>query len=213
MNLKHLGGGFIKKHKGESLRRNYDSIKAKKLTKGIDLSILDEFIRVLKKPNLYIWCNKKQLFDYLKYFENTDFIVEILIWHKTNVAPLYNNGFLQDVEYLLYVRKGITLNNDYEHCAKVFHGITNQKDKDLYKHPTIKPYQLVKLHLEHSTNEGDVVLDPFVGSGTTCAVAKELNRQYLGFEIDEEFYKIATDRLNGIDAKGQMSLFTNFEEV
>ena len=87
----------------------------------------------------------------------------------------------------------------------------NKPDKDLYNHPTIKPLELVKRHLLHATSEGEIVADFFLGSGTTCVAAKEIDRQYIGFEIDKEYYKIAKDRLNGITANGQMSIFTDFE--
>lgn len=73
---------------------------------------------------------------------------------------------------------------------------------------------MVKKHILHSTNENDIVLDAFVGSGTTCVACKELNRQYIGFEINEKYFKIAKDRLNGINQKGQMDLFnTDFEQL
>ena len=58
-----------------------------------------------------------------------------------------------------------------------------------------------------------VVLDCFAGSGTTCVAAKELNRQFIGMEIDAEYHRIACDRLNGITAYGQTSIFTNFNRV
>ncbi|GHU98387.1 hypothetical protein FACS1894211_02050 [Clostridia bacterium] len=63
-------------------------------------------------------------------------------------------------------------------------------------------------HLKHATSETDIVLDPFIGSGTTAVACKELNRQYIGFEIDPKWHKIATDRLNNIDAHGQISMMT-----
>ena len=52
-----------------------------------------------------------------------------------------------------------------------------------------------------------MVLDPFVGSGTTCLAAKHLGLNYIGFEINEKYYKIAVDRLQGINQKGEMNLF------
>ena len=54
---------------------------------------------------------------------------------------------------------------------------------------------------------GGLVFDPFVGSGTTCLAAKHLGLNYIGFEINEKYYKIACDRLNGINQKGEMNLF------
>ena len=78
-------------------------------------------------------------------------------------------------------------------------------------HPTIKPLELVKRHILHSTQPNDIVLDCFCGSGTTCVAAKETGRRFIGMEIDPEYHKIAVDRLNGINVNGQTSIFTDFK--
>ena len=90
----------------------------------------------------------------------------------------------------------------------------NVADKKLYSHPTIKPLPIITNLVINSSQEGDIVLDPFIGSGTTAVACKNLNRHYIGFEIDTDYYKIAQDRINGItqdDRKqiynGQMTLF------
>jgi site-specific DNA-methyltransferase (adenine-specific) len=70
-----------------------------------------------------------------------------------------------------------------------------QEDEIAYKHPAIFPSQLVKDHLISWSNEGDLVFDPFMGSGTTAKVAKELNRNYLGSEISLEYFEIINERL------------------
>ena len=122
--------------------------------------------------------------------------------------------YLSDLEYCLMFReKSCKLNDGYELKSKWYISPINKSDKDLYNHPTIKPLELVKRHILHSTQPGDIVLDCFCGSGTTCVAAKELNRRYIGIEIDPEYYKIACDRLNGIDARGQTSIFTDFENL
>jgi site-specific DNA-methyltransferase (adenine-specific) len=59
------------------------------------------------------------------------------------------------------------------------------------------PEQLVHDHIVSWSNEGDVVLDPFLGSGTTGKVAKQLNRQFIGIEISQEYLEIAKRRING----------------
>ena len=97
--------------------------------------------------------------------------------------------------------------------SKWFISSINKVDKDEFNHPTIKPLDLVKRHLLHTTQENDIVADFFLGSGTTCVAAKELNRRYIGFEIDPKYFKIAKDRLNGINANGQTSIFTDFEKI
>ena len=62
--------------------------------------------------------------------------------------------------------------------------------------------------------ERSVVLDTFLGSGTTCVAAKQLGCQYIGFELNPTFYQIAVDRLNGIDQNGQIDLFsTDYEQL
>lgn len=105
------------------------------------------------------------------------------------------------------------MNNGYELKSKYYISSTNKNDKDLYKHPTIKPFDLVKRHLLHTTQMGEIVFDPFSGSGTTCVACKEIGRNFLGIEIDKEFHKISVDRLNGINANGQTSIFTDFESL
>lgn len=71
----------------------------------------------------------------------------------------------------------------------------------MFKHPTIKDLNIIKNLVINSSQENEIVLDCFLGSGTTLVAAKELNRHYLGFEINPEYYKIAVDRLNGLSQK------------
>ena len=62
-------------------------------------------------------------------------------------------------------------------------------------HPAVFPEELAGIHIQSWSNEGDLVLDPFVGSGTTAKVAKDMNRRYIGFDVSEEYCKIAEERL------------------
>lgn len=72
--------------------------------------------------------------------------------------------------------------------------ITDSKDKRY--HPTQKPTELVKQLIEEYTEPGQVILDPFLGSGTTAIAAIQTDRRYLGFEIDKEYFEIAKRRIN-----------------
>ena len=88
------------------------------------------------------------------------------------------------------------------------------EDKHNYNHPTIKPEELINKLIINSSKENDLVFDCFLGSGTTCVCAKNLKRNYLGFEIDKKYFEIAQDRLNGISQKekadkenGMMNIF------
>lgn len=65
--------------------------------------------------------------------------------------------------------------------------------KDSYSHPAIMPYDLALGHIKSWSNPGDLVLDPFMGSGTTALAAYQLDRDYIGFEIDEEYWSLCQD--------------------
>ncbi|MGI6608058.1 MAG: DNA-methyltransferase [Erysipelotrichaceae bacterium] len=181
------------------------------LTNGIDYNIFDEPQRVMKNTYIYIWCNKEQLKDIINYWCNIpDVNMNVLVWRKTNPVPSTNGNWLPDVEYcLVFKGKGTRkYNPGYSHKSKFYVSPVNKEDKKKYKHPTIKPLPFVKNHLLHSTNEGDIILDCYCGSGTTCVAAKELNRQFIGIEINKEYWKIANGRIKNIDANGQNSIFT-----
>lgn len=172
---------------------------------GIDYSILNELCRIMKKINCFIWCSKHQILDILNYFDKKNTMFEILSWNKTNPSPTTNNIWLPDIEYCLYFREsGVKLNDGYELKSKWYISPINKSDKDLYNHPTIKPLDLVKRHILHTTQPNDIVLDCFCGSGTTCVACQETGRRFIGMEINEEYYKIAKNRINGINANGQI---------
>ena len=193
--------------------KNNNSLIEAGITDGIDITILDEFIRVCKKINIFIWCSKDQIYELLSYFDKIDCTFQFMFWGKTNPTPMCNGNWLPDVEYLLYFNRGAKLNNGYDIKSKYYISQKNKKDKDLYDHPTIKPLDLVKRHLLHTTQPNDLVLDCFSGSGTTCVACKEIGRDYIGIEIDPNYHKISVDRLNGITSNGQTSIFTEFDKL
>lgn len=165
---------------------------------------------------IYIWCSRDQILGLTKYFvEKKGCRVNYLVWCKTNPTPFTNDMWLPDVEYCLCFKeaKAPRYNDGIELKSKFYLSSKNKEDKDNYKHPTIKPLELVKRHILHSTQPNDIVLDCFCGSGTTCVACKETGRRFIGMEIDKEYWKIANDRLNGINANGQMSIFTDFDKV
>ena len=58
-----------------------------------------------------------------------------------------------------------------------------------------EPLDLIKFFVQTLSNDGDLVIDPFMGSGTSAVAAKELNRNFIGIELDENYYKIAKERI------------------
>ncbi len=178
---------------------------------GIDYAILDEFCRVLKAIYVYIWCSKKQVLPLMNYFVGEkDCRFEILTWHKTNPIPTCNGKYLSDTEYcLLFREEGKTkIGGAMSTKSKYYISPCNKSDKDKFEHSTIKPLPFVQNHILNSTNANDIVFDPFMGSGTTAVACKNLGRQYIGFEINPKWHRIACDRLNNIQANGQLTFFT-----
>ena len=182
----------------KSIQNMNDQIYDMNLTKGYDTKVLEDIVRVMKKINLYVWCNHKQIPMYINYFvKEKGCSFDILIWNKTNAMPLFNNKYLTDKEYCLYFRKGGYCNpGTYDAAKTVFYQPINAKDKKKYGHPTIKPLNIIQTLVENSTREGDTVLDCFMGSGTTGVACVNTGRNFIGVELDEQYFKIAQDRIN-----------------
>lgn len=174
---------------------------------GIDYEILKDFVRICKHINIFIWCSKDQIFDIMNFFEPYHPNFNLLTWTKTNPIPFGSSIWLSDIEYCLHFCKDINYNIGSEYKSKNFTSAINQKDKNKFNHPTIKPLKMVKNHLLNVTQPNDIVADFFMGSGTTCVACKDIGRKYLGFEIDPKWFKVAQDRLNKVDANGQQSMF------
>lgn len=193
--------------------RSYHIGVSKTLNYGITDDILVELERVMKKTNIYIFCNKNQLRQYFNFYEGKN--IDLLVWHKVNPIPTLNNKYLSDLEYIFFAReKNTPMFNTYETSSKLFQSETNKKDKKLYEHDTIKPEFIVHNLIANSSQEGDLVLDCFSGSGTTCAVSKKLGRRFIGIEKDEKWHRISLDRLEGITQEdrrieelGQLTIF------
>lgn len=205
------GGGMLKEKRIENLMNDLGN---NNLNIGIKMDILGEYMRVMKKPNIYIWCNKKQIVDYIKYFvleKHLNFVP--LIWHKINAMPLCGGKYLDDCEYCLYFYENLKLNTSYDTANTVYNLPINIKDKKLYGHPTIKPLEIIKNLIINSSNENDIVLDTFLGSGTTAVACKELRRRYIGFEKEEEYFNIAKNRLEGISQQDKMLKEQGFQTI
>jgi site-specific DNA-methyltransferase (adenine-specific) len=98
------------------------------------------------------------------------------------------NGELQETSDIKPVPDFSPRNNIWKYnVGKGF----NSSDKESHEHPAIFPEQLAEDHILSWSNEGDIVLDPFSGSGTTCKMAKKNKRKYIGIDISEEYCKLA----------------------
>ena len=199
----HVGieGGSCSTHMGRKDRFKNENVKdIKNFGAGYDIKEFGkEFIRIMKEVNIYFWCNKLQIPDYFNYYVNElGCKFEILTWQKINCMPTYNNKYLTDTEYCLYFRKGSGLCHpaNYEDAKTFWYEPINQIDKTKWTHPTIKPLPMIEKLIRNSSNEGDLVFDPFLGSGTGAVAAQNLNRNFIGTEINPDYFKICNERLN-----------------
>ena len=197
------GGGSINKVK--KLNKSLKHLDEADIADGYNIEeVCTELVRVMKNINIYIWCNKVQIPGYFNCFVNKSGCkFDILCWHKTNALPTYKNKYLSDTEYCLYFRKGgycdpsqTDEGERYENAKTYYIAPLNAKDKKLWNHPTIKPLDFTEKIIKNSSKEGEVVLDCFMGSGTTGVACKNLNRDFIGIELNKEYFDIAKCRIN-----------------
>lgn len=150
----NFGGGCFGNDRKSSRR------ELEKIRHGFDYSIIQELKRVMRKTNIYIFCSKAQLRDYFNIFAEEN--IDLLVWHKTNPIPAISNNYLSDLEYCFFAReKGVEVHCTYENSSKLYESPMNKKDKEKYKHPTIKPLKMIKKLILNSSKKGDIVLDCF----------------------------------------------------
>jgi len=89
------------------------------------------------------------------------------------------------------------LRKGYDIIRVMWGGYMRDKEgcEERYAHPTQKPLKLMLRIIEKYTSEDDLIVDPYCGTGTTLVASKKLGRNYIGFEIDSEYFKIAEERL------------------
>lgn len=190
------GGGFM----DETHDRWKDEINQDNLAKSYDISAFAEIADRIQggKINAYFFCNKLQIPQYFdEYVNKRGCKFDILCWHKDNAMPTFHNKYLTDTEYLLYFRKsGCYCNPQSYNDAKTwFVQSINNKDKQMYGHPTIKPLNIVQTIIRNSSEYGGVILDPFCGSGTTAIAAIREKRHWICIEKDPKFYEVAKKRI------------------
>ncbi len=155
---------------------------------------LPEIYRVMAvRSHLYLMVNLLNLETAMSCVRDAGFkIHNLLVWQKNNVTP--NRWYMKNIEYVIFARKG-KAKSIFNPSSKTCHSFDNVSLGRV--HPTQKPVDLMQHYIRNSSEIGDVVLDPFMGSGSTGVAAKNLNRKFIGIELDEEYFEIARDRING----------------
>jgi site-specific DNA-methyltransferase (adenine-specific)/modification methylase len=167
----------------------------------------NEFKRVLKKRgNIFIFTSYHVIGKWHQVLDKEFDTFQFFVWHKTNPTPkIARNGFLNSCEIIVCAwNKGHTWNFSKQNLMHNFFESSicmgNERIKDP-KHPTQKPVLLLKHIVKIASNPGDVIFDPFMGLGSSGIAAIELNRRYIGIEIDKKYYQKASDRLNSTNSK------------
>jgi site-specific DNA-methyltransferase (adenine-specific)/modification methylase len=188
-------------YKGMSIRKNFGDWDY-----GFDpVPVLKEIKRVLKsKGQIYIFCATKQIPIYMSIFEKDWFFRNLLVWYKTNPAPrLSKTNYVFANEYIIYAinEKGKPSESVFNFqgqnkmhntiITSALQGRERLKDENgKTAHPTQKPLSILKKLISVSSNEGDIVLDCFMGVGSTAVACKELGRGFVGCELDEKYWRM-----------------------
>lgn len=171
---------------------------------------IQQSFRILKYGgSIWISGTVHNIFDVKNYLDEIGFkIINIVVWHKSDPPPLiYKNKLKFSYELIIWAKKDgkHTFNYQYmfdikgEEMQDVWTIPTVQMhEKKFGYHPTQKPEALLERIIKACSNVGDTVLDPFSGSGTTCYVAKKLNRKYIGIEKEKEYFNISKRRIESI---------------
>ena len=168
---------------------------------------LPEFYRILKeKSHCYIMCNHINLTHFLKVIDESNFhFIKCLVWVKDN--KIMGSFYMNQFEYIIMLRKGGAkiVNNCGISDVLMF---ANKKDKDKNGqnlHDSQKPVGLFQTLISQSSKKSETILDPFMGSGTTAIAAIREKRNFIGFELNKEYYDKACKRIKLEQA--QLTLF------
>ena len=174
--------------------RNLDKGDADPIT--FDLTeFCNELYRVCK-GTIYIFCSYHQTAEMRAAFEKLKCSIRYCVWEKTNPSPM--NGqhvWLSSIESCMFIKKpGAPF---HEHCKSAVWRET--VERSIKGHPTPKPVLLLKRLIEASSNPGDTVFDPCMGSGSTGLACKMTGRNFIGCDINPEYVANAIERINNLD--------------
>jgi site-specific DNA-methyltransferase (adenine-specific) len=170
---------------------------------NFDFSIyFNDIFRVLKEDGYMYVFGRFENYDTMKMLG----MVRVLVWDKdyTGMGDLSDWGIAYELIYVFKKGKPYLRGKRINGCIKLQH--IGYFDKTL--HPTQKPLNIIRLLIEKSTDNKGIVLDCFLGSGTTAVACMQLNRNFIGIDISPEYCKIAEQRLKAVPEK-----LMNFNEA
>jgi len=193
------GGG----NKQRELTRKLEDKHIQPFSNGFDInSVFVEFERVMKSMNALIFCSNKQVSSIMSYWEQRKYSTTLLIWQKPNPIPFCNGKHVSEVEFIVYVRgKKVFFNNDVSMAEKKKVLLYPAPSSKKRLHPCEKPIPLLTHLLNIHSQKNDVVLDCFMGAGSTGIACLNTNRQFIGIELDQTYFEIANKRIQELPKK------------
>ena len=184
---------------GMKFQSNYRKVQHKSIQNDDNLDWLESWVIELKRvckdeAHLYIFCSWHNI-DLFKQIVGAYFNVKnILIWEKNNTGMGDLEGdYAPKYEMILFCSNGSKKLNGGRDA-----NILKAKRTGNENHPTEKPVNLISYLIEKSSNENDIVLDTFAGSFSTAQACKQNKRNFICFEIEEEYCRTAKNLLNGV---------------
>ena len=155
-------------------------------------SYVDEWFRILKDNTaVYFFCSWHNVDIFKQAIEKKFKIKNILIWEKNNTSMGDLKGsYAPKYEMIIFAHKGRKLLNGFRYADVIKANRTGNK-----LHPTEKPVDLLELFIKNSSDENAVVFDGFMGSGSTGVACINTNRDFIGIELDENYFNIAKKRI------------------
>jgi DNA modification methylase len=192
---------LVKMRENQFAYAGWDNLSQKDWEKEMKL-FFKESSRILKKSgSLLMFMSLIKLETIIKIAAEYKFYYKTTgIWHKTNPMPRNMNiHFVNSTEAWVYFvyndTSGTFNNNGIMHHDFIETSLTSSKEKKFGKHPTQKPLNLISHFVKLLSNEHDVILDPFMGSGTTGVASSKMNRKFIGIELSEEYFEISKNRI------------------
>lgn len=172
-------------------RRQYLADICNHLDAGFDITMLGGF------ENWLVFCAKAQLVDLINQAKLQRLNWMILTWNKRNPTPLVNNTYLPDTEYMVHAYQ----KHIWESKTRF---IVGNVEKNSFAHPTVKPLYVMNKALLSASAKGDLVLDPFMGTGSTGIAALNHGRRFIGIEKEPKYFDIACQRIENALAQGRL---------
>lgn len=170
------------------------------ITDGFDYQkCFNMFLQLQTVTNILIFCSNNQISKTMKFFEDKGLSATLLVWKKLNPIPLCNGKHISDLQFIVYVRgKGAFFNNDEEYGIKMKCKQYSSPSSKYRIHPTQKPIKLLQQLIRLHSKKGDVIFDPFMGSGSTGVASLNLSRCFCGCELKEQFFAGAKNRIDNL---------------